>query len=192
MYIWCAVDLEDQLAEVRRTVEAVCADVGGENPALTLPLHISLKISCEVDDLRFEEAVRVISAHFSGIRPFEIATEGIERQGGILWIRHCESDELCDLHDWLVELFREEYGVMPHAFDLCFAYHSSLYVGDENKAIAIQERLSGMEIPDRLIADRFVIGCSESGKAGEYRVVLSSKFKMQGCRDVAQRHEGIE
>ena len=177
MYIWCAIDIDGQVAKARQKVAWVCAEMGIENPTLTLPYHISLKISCEVDDLRFEEAVRVISAHFSGIRPFKIATEDIERQGGILWIKHRESEELRAIHSWLVELFDRQYGVPPHAFDLSFAYHTSLYVGDEETARMIYDLVKDEPIPEGLVANRFVIGCSESGKAGEYRVIKTIESK---------------
>ena len=171
MYIWCAIDLDRQLGKIRRRAEEASDVLGVGNPALTLPLHISLKISCEIEDSRFGEAVERISAHFSDIRPFEIAPIGIEREGGIVWIRHNESKELSTLHEWLVNFFKESYSVMPHQFDLEFAYHSSLFVGDDGDAKRAFEMLKGEQIPDRLIADVFVIGCSKSGRVGEYRVI---------------------
>lgn len=171
MYIWCAIDIDEQVAKARQKVAWVCAEMGIENPTLTLPYHISLKISCEVADDRVREAKDRINAYFSAIRPFEIATEGIERQGGIVWIKHRESEELRAIHSWLVELFDRQYGVPPHEFDLSFAYHTSLYVGDEETARMIYDVVKGEPIPEELVADRFVIGCSESGKAGEYRVI---------------------
>lgn len=175
MFIWCAIDLDRQLGKIRKSAEEASNTLGVGNPALTLPLHISLKISCEIEDSRFDEAVKLISAHFSGIRPFEITPIGIERCGGVVWIRHEESEELSALHKWLVNLFKENYGVIPHQFDLEFAYHSSLYVGDEADAEQAYEMLKDEPIPCRLIADKFVIGCSESGRAGEYKVIKKYK-----------------
>lgn len=181
MYIWCAIDLDRQLLGLHSAAEKVSFEVGKGNPALTLPLHISLKISCEVEDRRFDEVVEEISAHFSGESPFEITPICVERCGGVVWIRHRETPELSSLHEWLVDLFRDKYGSVPHEFDLDFAYHSSLFVGEEGDAIRAYELLKSVKLPERLMADSFVIGCSESGKAGEYKVIRNSKFEMMNA-----------
>ena len=177
MYIWCAIDLDNQLGEIRKHAEEASDALGVGNPALTLPLHISLKISCEIDDSRFDEAAGEISAHFSGINPFEIMPIGIEICGGVVWIRHRECRELTELHRWLVRLFEEKYSSKPHPFDLEFAYHSSLFVGDEEDARRAYEILKDASLPDRFTAREFVIGCSESGRAGEYRVIKTIENK---------------
>ena len=178
MYIWCAIDIDEQVRKIRRAIEEICLKRNLKNPALTLPFHISLKISCEVKDQDFEAAVERIGSIFSGTDRFEVLPVGIEREGGIVWIRHQKNEQLCRLHDNFVELFSEEYGSKPHKFDLDFAYHTSLYVGEESLAKEIYETMVGKAIPERIIADSFIIGCSESGKAGEYRVI--KKYNIQG------------
>ena len=109
MYIWCAIDLSGQLKELRESTEAVCRQMEIYNPALTLPSHISLKISCEIDDSFFDEAVGRLCKKFQETHSFEIKPDGIERQGGIVWIKHHPSCDLYALHLWLVDFFKE-YG----------------------------------------------------------------------------------
>ena len=42
MYIWLAIDVDDQLASLRAAAQRVTDELYAGNPALTLPLHISL------------------------------------------------------------------------------------------------------------------------------------------------------
>ena len=112
-----------------------------------------------------------IYEYLSTRRPFEITPVVIEKAGCVVWIRHRESGELREMHEWLVELFKNQYGVLPHQFDLDFAYHTSLFVGGEGEAAVAYERLKNETLPMSFTASSYVIGCSESGKAGEYRVI---------------------
>ncbi len=177
IYVWCAVDLNRQLKDQREAAEGVGEELGVSNPALTLPLHISLKISCRIGRSRVKKAVKTIGKRLSKSVHLEIKPLCIERCGGVVWIRHEESPQLKALHEWLVRLFKTRYGVTPHEFDLDFAYHSSLFVGDEVTSEAAYELLRDIPLPERLIADGFVIGISESGKAGEYKVVQSVRCR---------------
>ena len=170
MYIWTAIDLGRQVDGIRKRAEAVCSEMGVDNPALTLPSHISLKISCEIDDRYFDEAVERLSEKFEETLPFEIKRDDIEQNGGIVWIKHFPSDKLQALHNFLVEFFRK-YGCSDHIFDSDFAFHTSLYVGKADVAEKIYEEIKNTDIPDRLTVESFIIGCSETGLAGEYRVL---------------------
>ena len=174
MYIWTAIDVDRQLLELRECAKKASLELGVSNPALTLPLHISLKISTEINDDCFDEAVEAINEYFLSLLPFEIEVTGIERCDGVVWVRHRENEFLSKIHLWLVDFFYQRYGVMPHEFDLDFAYHSSLFVGSEDEAKAAFELLKDRETPRKLIAEKFIIGCSESGKAGEYRVIKTT------------------
>ena len=169
MYIWTAIDLGRQVDGIRKRAEAVCSEMGVDNPAFTLPSHISLKISCEIDDRFFDEAVERLCEKFDKSPTFEIKTDRLEKNGGILWIKHHPSDELCRLHSDLVDFFRE-YRCKEHIFDSDFAYHTSLYVGAPDVADRIYSEVCNTSIPKTLKVESYIIGCSETGVAGEYRV----------------------
>lgn len=170
MYIWTAIDLEDQLCDLRSAAERASDKASAFNPALSLPFHISLKISCNIPDESVDRAVDIITEYFSGIRHFKIKPIEIQREGGIVWIRHEESNELADVHRWLVRLFEKGFGVPPHEFDLDFAYHTTLFYGDEVDAEKAYDMLKNTPLPESLVCRSYLIGSSRSGKAGEYRV----------------------
>ena len=172
MYIWVAADVDGQLGTIREKIAKICSEGNMTNSALTLPLHISLKISCEIQDSLFDESVGKISEYFSALSPFCVKAEKVEKNGNIVWIRFAENGELCRVHRDLVELFAGGYGIEPHEFDKKFIFHTTLFYGeDEKNAEAIFEILKTEGLPEGLTAKRFIIGCSESGKAGEYRVI---------------------
>ena len=50
MYIWVGINVEDQLREVRRAVDSVFEKIEISNVTCQLPLHISLKISFEIEN----------------------------------------------------------------------------------------------------------------------------------------------
>lgn len=172
MYLWTAIEIEEPLEKLREKVVWATEKAGILNTALALPLHISLKISFPLDDLLFPEAVSRISEYYQTLSPFYVKVQEIERNGTIVWIKMKENEELDKIHKDLMDIFLKEYGVQPHAYDLAFCYHSTLWMGaDETKAKEVYVDLQQETLPEWLPAKKFVIGCSESGKAGEFRVI---------------------
>lgn len=170
VYLWTAISLEDRLPDLRRAAERVGADIGAANPSLTLPMHISLKISCQVKTKDLPKIVARITNLLSDSGSHEIIPECIERCGGVVWIRHRADAGLIRLHNSIVHILRDEYAIMPHEFDLDFAYHTTLFYGEEADAEKAYDMLKNTPLPDSLTSAGYLIGTSESGKAGEYRV----------------------
>ena len=77
MYLWVAVDLEDQLQEVREELVRIERLICSNDPALTLPLHTSLKISFEVDDKYANEVRNDVREYLSNLKSFRIAPERV-------------------------------------------------------------------------------------------------------------------
>lgn len=179
IFIWTAIDVSGQADGLTERAREVSERIAAENPALSLPMHISLKISCQIKTKKLPQAVERLSKKLEEIKSFELTPECIEREGGVVWIRHRESEQLHELHQWVVDFFLGQYGVMPHKFDLEFAYHTSLFVGNEEEATRAFTLLKDEPLPERLTAEKYVIGVSESGKAGEYRVIKSAECRVQ-------------
>ena len=74
------------------------------------------------------------------------------------------------LHEKMVDLARR-YGAAPHIFDGDFRYHSTLFLGDdEEKLSRMEEKIKDIPLPQIIRAEAFLIGGSETGKPGEYRL----------------------
>ncbi len=172
MYLWLAIDVNGQLRQLRDEAEQCAKRLHSQNPALTLPLHVSLRISFFLDDTVWEAAVRRIERYYATLRPFSMEAQGIEKYGEVVWLKITENPALSKIHQELVALLFKEYGVLPHAFDKAFLYHASLFMDpDPARLDAAYALLRKMPYPEHLTADRLLIGCSQTGRAGEYRVL---------------------
>lgn len=171
MYIWLAIDVEEQLRTFREKVVALTAALGIENPSLTLPLHISLRISFQAPDSLSDEILEKVQTYFHSLKPFSVAVEGLETMRGILWLRVQKSAALDEIHRHLTDLTETEYGIASHLFDADFRYHISLVTGcSEAAAQKACAALQALPIPDFLHARTLVLGTSRTGRAGDYQV----------------------
>lgn len=171
MYLWLAIDINDELADIRHTAEQITCKLGSTNSALTLPLHISLRISFPIEDEMFEKITTRIDEYYSMLSPFVVEILEIEKCGNIIWLKIQENTQLKRIHEDLVAILLHEFGVQPHSFDLSFLYHCSLFVDDD--LIKVDEAYTYLRhesFPKSVQARKLTIGCSESGRAGEYSV----------------------
>ena len=172
MYIWVAIDVNEQVSKLREVAENYMNEQGLSSTTFTLPFHISLKISFQIPDDKFEDAVSDIRDFYKSLKPFEIETKGIERAGSIVWITMQDSDELVDIHKKLDEMLFEKYGVLQHDFDKEFKFHASvLALNDEVDILKAYDAIKDTDIPKTLNAERFIIGSSVEGLAGTYSVI---------------------
>ena len=171
MYIWVAIDVNEQVGEIRQKAENYVSDHGISSPTLTLPFHISLKISFQIPDNRCQEAMQDIREFLKSLKPFSIAVRGIEQNGPIVWIAMEENSELTYIHKRLDEMLMKKYGVAQHTYDKSFRFHTSvLMIDHEEQLLRAFQAMKDTNIPKVLKAERLVIGSSEIGQAGTYRV----------------------
>ncbi len=170
MYIWFAADARKDLGQIQERMRLLCGEGDIFNPALTLPIHISLRISCRVDDSVFDQIADRAAGYLGKQKPFLVQIRGMEINGGIVWIKMEENQGLHGIHQELVRMM-EEFGIGPQPYDLCFLYHATLYSGEAETAERVFQELRKETLPGTISVDRFFIGCSESGRAGEYRVI---------------------
>ena len=171
MYVWVGIDVDAQLPEIKKHAWAINDEIVFENFCTTLPLHISLKMSFEVDAAIADDVMNTLEEYYATIRPFEIPVWGIEDEGCIVWIRMDACDELNRIHDDLNRILGERYGVGLHEYDCDYKFHTTLFMGyEEEKIHAAYAQIKDDVLPKKLVAERFVIGGSKSGKLGTYSV----------------------
>ncbi len=169
MYIWIGIDVDDQLATVREAAKAAEARIGFAHSNFTLPLHISLKISFPTDEP--EAIMETVKSIFRDTPAFDIAVKGIDNEGTIAWIRMENNQHLDGLHDRINEVLLQRHGVGLHEYDTDYKFHTTLFMDDDAvRVTAGYEAVKEISLPRTLRARRFVIGTSESGKLGSYRV----------------------
>ena len=179
MYIWVACDLSEALDSVRHECLRINTNIRASEIAFTLPQHISLKISFPIDEDKYEAALTDIRDYFMETEPFHIGGPVTELEKNIIWLRFSDELPLVKIHSDLDGMLLRKYGVPKHKFDKCFAYHSTLFIDeDEEKLRLIYEKLGDIPLPDKIEINEFIIGVSESGKAGEYRVIDKIHAKM--------------
>ena len=177
MFVWVGINVEDQLKDVRRAVDGVFERIDISNVTCQLPLHISLKISFEIDRALFESVLGDITSVYEACEPFEIKVKGIEKFGNIEWIRMYSNEKAQALATALNMMLREKYGIPLHEYDLDFIFHTTLFMDDDAAKIDAAHGLLGdVRLPDALVANAFVIGCSETGENGTYRVYKTIKL----------------
>lgn len=171
MILWTGAETEGQLTELRKAVRETTAALGLDDSIFTLPMHVSLKMSFFVPDARKEAAMDALEAFFGGVSPVTAAVRGIEREQGIVWLHLAPSPALDDLHNRLNALMAERFAVPLHPYDRDFIFHTTLFMGgEEDKLARAFERVKGAPVPRALTLRRFLIGGSETGALGTYRV----------------------
>ena len=178
MYIWIACDVSDSLCYVREFCRNYNKELGLDEVAFSLPQHISLKISFAVTDSDVDSVIKTVSDYLGTFTPFSLERPTPEQSGDILWLRFDDCDMLTKLHRDLDTILLQQHGVGQHKFDLEFKFHSTLFIDDNDEAMAeMQSAVSSLDIPDVVTVDRFIIGTSKSGKAGEYSVLKTVYLK---------------
>ncbi len=173
MYVWTAINIDEQLLSVKNAVkeiEKVCCF--NHSDVTMLPLHISLKISALVPDEKLDEVVEALAKLFQNVDSFQVETEEVQLNQTIVWIKMKENNSLNHLHQLLNDLFLQKYGVPLHEYDKKFVFHSTLFLDqDLGKICKAFSLIQHQTIPSQLTADRFIIGCSPNGNVGTYTVL---------------------
>ncbi len=171
MFVWVGINVEDQLKEVRMAVDSVFEKIDISNVTCQLPLHISLKISFEIENKLFESVLTDILDIYNAQKTFEIKIKGIEKHENIEWIRMYSNEQLEALATSLNMMLKDKYGIPLHEYDLDFIFHTTLFMDDDaDKINAANELLGNVYLPQTLAANTFVIGTSETGKNGTYSI----------------------
>ena len=170
MFVWIGCKLpRDFEQEIRTRCLERNQGIGLDTAAFSLPQHISLKISFETEQLG--EILEDLTHFLSPQMPFEVELGEIEQFGNILWMTVGENKTLTRLHEALDERLKSRFGIPQHRFDTCFQFHSTLFLDpDEKKLARMREALRDFPFQRKLKVDSILLGASETGKPGSYRV----------------------
>ena len=101
--IWVGIGVDEQLQSIRNRRAELEKELGISNSNLTLPFHISLKMSFAVDRSKTDEVINAIEDYYRTLKPFQILVQGVEYHETIAWIRMAEYEALNRIHDDLNE-----------------------------------------------------------------------------------------
>lgn len=184
MYIWIGCKLPGEFErQVRRVVTERGEDLALDISGFSLPQHISLKISFEAGD-RWEEILDSVERILRLEEDIRVIPAGIEQQGNILWVAFRENGQLRRLHNLLDRELRKDFGIPQHLFDKAFRFHSTLCLGKQEDLPVLRQLLKALSLPEELEIDGFLLGISETGKSGTYRIV-----RQIPCRRTENRQE---
>lgn len=171
MYIWIGCELPK---EFELDIRDLCLEASDglrlDFSGFTLPQHISLKISFQAGET-YVPVLDYIEKLMQKEKRFYVNLREPEQAGSILWLAFRESGTLRRLHNILDRDLKDKFGVPQHLFDKVFAFHSTLAVGDPGEVSALHQRLRNWKLPEKLEIRAFLLGISETGKSGTYRVV---------------------
>lgn len=172
MYLWVACDVDNQLKDFRNQISEISNQFKINNPALTLPLHISLRISFYVNENILENVIEYILNYYSTLKSFEVEINKIEKHENIIWFKIKENSYLEKIHFELVNLLQENFNIGYHEFDKDFLFHITLFNPEDNSILdKVYEKIISKDFPKKIFIDKFILGCSSSGKASEYNVI---------------------
>ena len=173
MYIWIGCRLPEAFEhELRYGLREMNVQLGLSEVAFTLPQHISLKISFCVAEGQVQSVIDAIAGMLQKEKPFAVRLGGVEVMGNVLWLNIRNNARLKALHAQLDAMLQKEFGVEPHLFDRDFRFHSTLFLDDNvEKLKAAHDILSQYPNDETLGIAQFLIGTSETGERGTYRVV---------------------
>lgn len=172
MYIWLGVDLDNQLSSLKTMRDNARKQLGlpVDNP--NFPMHVSLKISFEVADNIAPKLMDQLCAYFATLKPFDIFVDKLELHPNISWILYKPSSQLQAISTHLNNYLLNNYNVPLHEYDTDFKYHSTLFLDGTPDQIAQGfDIIKHHPLPQKLTANTFCIGMSETGVNYTYTVV---------------------
>lgn len=172
MYIWVGINVDDQLIEIKEKARIIEKNLKFNHSNFTLPFHISLKMSFNINSEDYKSVVNDLTNYFLTLEQFIISVKGIEYENTITWIMMNCNQNLNNIHDQLNKLLADKYHIPLHEYDLDYKFHTTLFMDDDKEKVKkAYDLIKDNLIPSSLVANRFLIGMSEEGKLGTYRVI---------------------
>ena len=181
MYIWIGLILEK---EDENYIREICKEENKKfnvnEQAFTLPQHISLKTSFNVNE--YAAVVEYLKEELKDINTIELKANNLTIiDGKVIWLDIEENKFLRNLHNKINILLKEKFNIGLSGFDgENFKFHSTLFQesefnGNINKiGLILKEKI---KIPQLLYIRELYFGVSEVGRVGTYKVIDKIELK---------------
>ena len=171
MYLWFGIDVDKYYTDIKKRVKEIEKEVSIDL-GMVLPYHISLKMSFLIDERIKNDVIDSLTDYFKNILPFDINSIKIEKYNNIIWVRMQNNDTIDNIHIDLNNMLLEKYNISLHEYDLDFLFHTTLFMdNDANKINKAYNMIKDITIPKTVKANKFLIGSSDSGQPGTYKII---------------------
>ena len=178
MWLWIGIDVDKEYLKTKDKIIEVMDKVGFDKTLLTLPFHVSLKMSFLIDDKDYNKVTKVIKDTLIKTKPFIVRVKGKEVMPNIIWARYFENIQLNKIHDELNKVLLNEFNIPLHEYDLDYKFHTTLFMDDDiNKVSKASLLTNDLILPKRCKVNRFLIGASSNGELGTYKVLETLDIK---------------
>lgn len=181
MYIWIGLILEKEDENyIREICKAENKSFNVNEQAFTLPQHISLKTSFNVNE--YVAVIEYLKKELKDINTMELEADNLTViDGKVIWLDIKENKLLRELHNRINFLLKNKFNIGLSGFDgENFKFHSTLFQENEfneniNKiGLILKEKI---KIPQLLHIRRLYFGISEVGRVGTYKVIDKIELK---------------
>lgn len=172
MYVWIGLNVSEFLPKFTSERKRLYDSLGFNNNLCSLPLHISLKMSFDINEEIKDEVIDLITEYAKNLNPMIITPKKIENNNGICWIIMEENKILNRIHNDLNSMLLNKYNVPLHEYDCDFLFHTTLFMHEDielvNKAYL---KIKDLDLPKELIPEEILVGVSADGSIGSYEIV---------------------
>ena len=176
MFIWFGINVDQNIETFKNNFLRV-AQKHNTVPQFNFhPAHISLKISSEINDDIFEDAVNDCLEYYKTLAPFDIFKNCIEIENTFLWLRWKENSNLNKIHSDLCVLMKDKYQIELHPFDYNYKFHTTLFVDADKLSNELINDVFALEIPSKIKANNFFVGFSKDNISENYKIYKSVKL----------------
>ncbi len=181
MYIWIGLILEKEDENyIREICKVENKSFNVNEQAFTLPQHISLKTSFNVNE--YAVVIEYLKEELKDINTIELEADNLTViDGKVIWLDIEENKLLRELHNRINLLLKNKFNIGLSGFDgENFKFHSTLFQENEfndniNKiGLILKEKI---KIPQLLHIRRLYFGISEVGRVGTYKVIDKIELK---------------